>query len=141
MRASWIRRDACSLAGVPYSHGAVLRFEGQVTTFLGRDDSPCYRCIFPEAPPPRSAPDCATAGILGVLPGTIGCLQATETVKHLLGRGTPLDGRLVVFDALGMRFDVIRVARDPACPVCGESPTVTSIDDVAYDGACSAPAE
>jgi len=128
--------DACTLAGVPFSHGAVFRFEGQVTTFPGHPDSPCYRCLFREAPPPGTVPDCATAGVVGVLPGVVGTLQAAEVVKHLVGVGDLLDGRLLSVDVRGMHFDEIRVEKDPDCPVCGEA-GIDSIRDVSYSGRCA----
>jgi adenylyltransferase/sulfurtransferase len=114
----YLVNDACELEGVPRSFGAVHRFEGQVATF--RPGGPCYRCVFPEAPPAGVAPDCATAGVLGVLPGTIGCLQATEAVKHVVGVGSLLDEELLVYDALGPSFERVPIARNPDC-VCGGS--------------------
>jgi adenylyltransferase/sulfurtransferase len=131
----YLVNDACTLAGRPFSHGAIYRFEGQVTTFSG--DGPCYRCLFPEAPPEGTVPDCATTGVLGVLPGTVGALQATETVKHFTGVGESLDGRLVAYDAADMTFEEVTVRRNPACPVCGEDPTVASVGDVEYDDTCA----
>ena len=128
--------DACSLTGIPLSHGAIYQFEGQVTTFTATDDSPCYRCIFPEAPPPGTIVDCATGGVLGVLPGTVGCIQATETVKTLMGIGDLLRGRLVLYDALGMTFDTVPIQRNPACPVCGDDPAITDVTEVDYAGSC-----
>jgi adenylyltransferase/sulfurtransferase len=132
----YLVNDACTLAGVPYSHGAIFRFEGQVTTFPQGEGSPCYRCLFPEAPPAGTVPDCATAGVLGVLPGTVGCIQATETVKYLLGTGELLDGRLLFYDALAMDFDEVRIRRDPECPVCGPA-GIESVHDVEYTATCS----
>ncbi|MFB6308149.1 MAG: ThiF family adenylyltransferase [Haloarculaceae archaeon] len=127
--------DACTLSGTPVFHGAVYRFEGQVTTFSG--DGPCYRCLFPEAPPEGVAPDCATAGVLGVLPGTVGCLQATEAVKHVLGTGDSLEGRLLVYDAAAMSFDEVPIRQTPGCPVCGDDPALESVTEASYDGRCS----
>jgi adenylyltransferase/sulfurtransferase len=127
--------DHCTLAGVPFSHGAIYRFEGQVTTFS--TDGPCYRCLFPEAPPAGEVPDCATTGVLGVLPGTVGAIQATETVKQITGVGETLDGRMVAYDAAGMSFDEVTVRPNPACPVCGDDPTVESVDDVTYEATCA----
>lgn len=113
--------DACVQLGIPQVHGSIFRFDGQVTVFdPRRADSPCYRCLFPEAPPPELAPNCAVAGVLGVLPGVIGTIQATEAIKLLLGLGEPLVGRLLVYDALGMIFRTLKVQRDPHCPTCGE---------------------
>lgn len=133
----YLVNDACTLAGQPFSHGAIFRFEGQVTTFTGREDAPCYRCIFPEAPPEGLVPDCATAGVLGVLPGTVGCIQATEVVKAIMGVGALLDGELLLYDALSMDFDSVEVAKQPDCPVCGAAPVIESIHDVEYSQSCA----
>jgi adenylyltransferase/sulfurtransferase len=133
----YLVNDACVIDGVPYSHGAIYRFEGQATTFPMTEDSPCYRCLFPEAPPEGTIPDCATAGVLGVLPGTMGCIQATECVKSLMGVGDLLDGRLLFYHAKTMEFDTITLKRSPDCPVCGDDPDITSVQDVEYTGACS----
>lgn len=127
--------DACTLAGVPFSHGAVFRFEGQVTTFSG--EGPCYRCLFPEAPPEGTVPDCATAGVLGVLPGTIGCMQATEVVKLAMGYGETLEGRLLAYDAGHMHIDEVPITRNPDCPVCGDDPVIGSVTEASYDERCS----
>jgi adenylyltransferase/sulfurtransferase len=126
--------DACTLAGVPFSHGAVFRFEGQVTTFTG--DGPCYRCLFPKAPPAGTIPDCSTAGVLGVVPGTIGCLQATEVLKIAMGYGETLTGRLLAFDAGGMQVDTVPIPKDPDCPICGSEPAIHSVEAATYDGRC-----
>ena len=128
--------DACTLAGVPFSHGAIFRFEGQVTTFAG-DDGPCYRCLFPEAPPEGTVPDCSTAGVLGVLPGTVGSIQATEAVKWVLDEGELLDGRLLFYDAAAMEFDSFELAKRPDCPVCGDDPAIDSVHDVEYVDSCA----
>jgi molybdopterin/thiamine biosynthesis adenylyltransferase len=136
----YLVNDACTLAGIPFTHGAILRFEGQVTAFETGEDSPCYRCIFPEAPPAGTVPDCATAGVLGVLPGTIGCIQATETIKIALGYGETLDGRLILYDAADMTFDETMLAKNPDCPVCGED-GIDSIQDVEYEATCSVGAD
>lgn len=133
----YLVNDACTLAGKPFSHGAIFRFEGQVTTFSGAEGTPCYRCIFPEAPPAGMVPDCATAGVLGVLPGTIGCIQATEAVKAIMGKGDLLDGRLVLYDALEMDFGTVTVDPDPTCPVCSDDPAIESVHDVEYSASCS----
>ena len=133
----YLVNDACTLAGVPFSHGSIFRFEGQVTTFAGDDDSPCYRCLFPEAPPADMVPNCATAGVLGVLPGTVGCLQATETVKHLIGTGESLDGSMLFFDALDMEFDKVEIPNKEDCPVCGDDPAIESVHDVEYTASCA----
>ncbi|MDH5020448.1 SAMP-activating enzyme E1 [Halobacterium rubrum] len=129
--------DACTLAGVPFSHGAIFRFEGQVTTFPGGEDAPCYRCLFPEAPPEGTVPDCSTAGVLGVLPGTVGSIQATEAVKWVLDEGELLDGRMLFYDAANMEFDTFEVAKRPDCPVCGDDPAVESVHDVEYVDSCA----
>jgi len=115
----YLLNDASVIADKPVVHGSVFRFEGQVTVFKPHD-GPCYRCLFPEPPPPELAPSCAEAGVLGVLPGTIGMLQATEAIKLILGIGEPLVGRLLTYDALSETFDELRVRRDPQCPACGE---------------------
>ncbi|TKX37808.1 molybdopterin-synthase adenylyltransferase MoeB [Halorubrum sp. CGM4_25_10-8A] len=133
----YLVNDACTLAGIPFSHGSIFRFEGQVTTFAGDDDSPCYRCLFPEAPPAGMVPNCATAGVLGVLPGTVGCLQATETVKHLMGKGESLDGSMLFFDALDMEFDKVKIPKQDDCPVCGDNPAIESVHDVEYTASCA----
>ena len=130
--------DYCTLAGIPFTHGAIYRFEGQVTTFTG--EGPCYRCLFPEAPPEGAVPDCATTGVLGVLPGTIGAIQATETVKHFVDVGESLDGRMVVYDAADMTFDEVSVRQNPDCPVCGTDP-IDSVQDVAYGDSCAVQAD
>jgi len=126
--------DVCTLAGVPFSHGAVFRFEGQVTTFTG--EGACYRCLFPKAPPAGTVPDCATAGVLGVLPGTIGCLQATEVLKLAMDYGDPLSGRLLAFDAGSMSVDEVPIAKRPDCPVCGEDPAIGAVSEASYEGRC-----
>jgi len=133
----YLVNDACTLAGVPFSHGAIFRFEGQVTTFPGGEDSPCYRCLFPEAPPEGTVPDCSTAGVLGVLPGTVGSIQATEAVKWVLDEGELLDGRMLFYDAANMEFDTFEVAKRPDCPVCGDDPAIESVHDVEYAGSCA----
>ena len=127
--------DACTLAGIPFSHGAVFRFEGQVTTFTGA--GPCYRCLFPKAPPAGTVPDCSTAGVLGVLPGTIGCLQATETIKLAMEYGESLSGRLLTFDAADMETETVPIARNPNCPVCGDEPAIADVAEATYEGRCS----
>jgi adenylyltransferase/sulfurtransferase len=132
----YLLSDACALAGVPCVHGSVLRFEGQVTTFAGDPGAPCYRCVFPEAPPEGTVPNCATAGVLGVLPGTIGCIQATEAAKLLLGIGESLSGRLLHYDALELTFETVPVRQSPECPVCGED-GIEAVGDVTYEGQCS----
>ena len=132
----YLVNDACTLSNMPFSHGAIFMFEGQVTTFTGSEDAPCYRCIFPEAPPPGVAPDCATVGVLGILPGTIGCIQATETVKATIDEGELLEGRMIFYDALAMTFEEIDIRPNPDCPVCGEDPVIDSIEAVEYTASC-----
>ena len=132
----YLVNDASVWHGIPVVHGSIYRFEGQVTVFKP-GDGPCYRCLFPQPPPPELAPSCAEGGVLGVLPGIIGSLQASEALKLVLGAGDSLAGRLLLFDALGTTFDEVSVRRDPACPVCGEAPTITEYVD--YVEFCSAP--
>jgi sulfur-carrier protein adenylyltransferase/sulfurtransferase len=129
----YLLNDACVLMGKPNVHGSVFRFEGQVTTFVP-GLGPCYRCLYPAPPPPELAPSCAEAGVLGVLPGLIGMLQATEALKLLLGVGEPLVGRLVTFDALGTRFQELKLRKDPECPVCAPGARVELID---YERFCA----
>jgi len=129
----YLSNDACVLLGKPNVHGSVFRFDGQATVFDARH-GPCYRCLYPEPPPPGSVPSCAEGGVLGVLPGLIALIQATETVKICSGIGEPLYGRLVQYDALRMEFNEFRLKKDPKCPVCGEQPTVTELID--YAGFC-----
>jgi len=129
----YLVNDACVLLGKPNVHASVFRFDGQLAVFDAAR-GPCYRCLFPEPPPPGLVPSCADGGVLGVLPGILGTLQALEVLKLLLGRGEPMIGRLLLVDALGMRFREIAIARDPACPVCGERPTITAPID--YEAFC-----
>jgi adenylyltransferase/sulfurtransferase len=129
--------DAGVLLGKPVISGAILRFEGQVSVFDARR-GPCYRCLFPEPPPPGAVPSCAEAGVLGVLPGLVAMVQATETLKLLAGVGEPLLGRLLQYDALEMRFAEFQFAKDPACPACGEGRRLEALAD--YDGFCGVPA-
>ena len=135
----YLCNDYAVLAGTPLSHGAIYRFEGQVTTFENGEDhaGPCYRCLFPEAPEPGTVPDCATTGVLGVLPGTVGCIQATEVVKCLTGIGDLLVGRLLLYDAADMTFETVPVRADPDCPICGESPAIESVAEASYDDRCT----
>ena len=125
----YLVNDVCTLAGVPFVHGAIYKFEGQVLTCDG--EGPCYRCLFPEAPPAGAVPDCASTGVLGVLPGTIGTLQATEVLKLILERGESLTGRMLVYDALGMGVDEVPIERDPECSICGPD-RIKSIAEVEY---------
>jgi len=140
-RTRYLVNDACTLAGVPFSHGSVFRFEGQVTTFTADEDAPCYRCVFPEAPPEGTVPNCSTAGVLGVLPGTVGNIQATETVKHVLGKGELLEGEMVLYDAARMEFDTVEIKKRADCPVCGDDPAIDSVRDVEYADSCAIPRE
>lgn len=133
----YLVNDLAVLTGRPLVHGAIFQFDGQVSVF-NHDGGPCYRCLYPEPPPAALAPNCAEAGVLGVLPGLVGLIQATEAIKLLLGRGRTLAGRLLTVDALQMRFRELRVARDPGCPACGEAPTIVDLDDTA--AACAAAA-
>jgi sulfur-carrier protein adenylyltransferase/sulfurtransferase len=124
----YLLNDASVWHGIPVVHGSIFRFEGQVTVFKPHE-GPCYRCLFPQPPPPELAPSCAEGGVLGVLPGVIGSLQASEALKLALGIGEPAIGRLLLFDALSARLDEVSVRRDPDCPVCGERPTITEYID------------
>jgi molybdopterin/thiamine biosynthesis adenylyltransferase/rhodanese-related sulfurtransferase len=118
----YLVNDACVLLEKPNVHGSIFRFDGQATTFVPGGGRPCYRCLFPEPPPPELAPSCQEAGVLGVLPGIIGLVQAVEAIKLLLGKGEPLVGRLLLYDALDQKFREVKYARDPACPSCGDRP-------------------
>lgn len=125
----YLVNDACVLLGKPNVYGSVFRFEGQASVFWAAR-GPCYRCLYPEPPPPGTVPDCAEGGVLGVLPGLIGMIQATEAIKLILGAGEPLIGRLVLYHALGLQFRELRLAKDPACPVCGTQPTITTLTEI-----------
>ncbi len=124
----YLVNDACVMLGKVNIYGSIYRFEGQASVFDARK-GPCYRCLYPEPPPPGEVPSCAEGGVLGVLPGMVGMIQANEAIKVMTGMGEPLIGRLVFYDALGMRFRERRLRKDPACPVCGENPTVTKLID------------
>jgi sulfur-carrier protein adenylyltransferase/sulfurtransferase len=132
----YLSNDVCVFAQKPNVYGSVFRFEGQTTVFAPHLGGPCYRCLFPEPPPPDSVPNCAQAGVLGVLPGIIGMFQAIETIKLIVGIGEPLIGRLLHFDALKVKFRELNLRRDPECPVCGENPTIFSPID--YEQFCGA---
>jgi molybdopterin/thiamine biosynthesis adenylyltransferase/rhodanese-related sulfurtransferase len=132
----YLLNDASVWHGIPVVHGSIFRFEGQTTVFKPRE-GPCYRCLFPEPPPPELAPSCAEGGVLGVLPGIVGSLQASEALKLLLGIGDTLAGRLLLFDALETTFTEVALRRDPDCPVCGDSPTITEYVD--YVEFCAGP--
>ncbi len=139
----YLVNDASVWLGKPVVHGSIFRFDGQVTTFmpekaakkLGVQTGPCYRCLYPEPPPAHLAPSCQEAGVLGILCGIIGTLQATEAIKILLGKGTTLTGRLLTYDSLKMKFRELKLRRDPVCPVCGPKPTITNYID--YEGFCA----
>ena len=124
----YLVNDACVLLGKPYVYGSIFRFEGQVSIFAA-EGGPCYRCLFREPPPPGLVPSCAEAGVLGVLPGIVGSLQALEAIKLILGAGDSLIGRLLLFDAMALRWRELRIRRNPDCPVCGDAPTVTELID------------
>jgi adenylyltransferase/sulfurtransferase len=126
----YLVNDACVLLGKPNVYGSIFRFEGQASIF-GYPDGPCYRCLYPEPPPPGLVPSCAEGGVLGVLPGIIGSIQAMETLKLILKTGDPLVGRLLLFDALGMKFRELKLRKNPDCPVCGTSPSITKLIDYA----------
>ena len=126
----YLVNDACVIAGKPNVYGSIFRFEGQITVF-GYPGGPCYRCLYPEPPPPGLVPSCAEGGVLGVLPGIVGTIQAAETLKLIIGKGEPLIGRLLLFDALAMKFRELKLRKNPDCPVCGTHPTVTKLIDYA----------
>ncbi|WP_456428137.1 molybdopterin-synthase adenylyltransferase MoeB [Rhodocaloribacter sp.] len=132
----YLVNDASVLTGTPNMYASIFRFEGQASVF-GAPGGPCYRCLYPEPPPPGLVPSCAEGGVLGVLPGIVGALQATEVIKWITGIGEPLVGRLLLFDALAMTFRTLKVRRDPNCPVCGDHPTVTELID--YEVFCGIP--
>jgi adenylyltransferase/sulfurtransferase len=129
----YLVNDACVLTGKPNAYGSIFRFEGQASVFATKD-GPCYRCLYPEPPPPGLVPSCAEGGVLGVLPGIIGVIQATETIKLITGIGEPLIGRFLIYDALRMKFRELKLRKDPECPVCGTNPTVTKLID--YEQFC-----
>ena len=133
----YLTNDACVLLGKPNVYGSIFRFEGQASVFDAKE-GPCYRCLFPEPPPPGLVPSCAEGGVLGVLPGTVGAIQATEAIKLILGVGEPLIGRLLLYDATTMSFDEVRLRKNPNCPICGENPTITELID--YEQFCGMPA-
>ncbi len=130
----YLVNDASVWRGIPVVHGSIFRFEGQVTTLIPHQ-GPCYRCLYPEPPPPGMAPSCSEAGVLGVLPGIVGTLEAIEVIKLLLGRGEPLAGRLLLYDALKTKFREVKVRRDENCAVCGNNPTITELID--YEAFCA----
>ncbi len=132
----YLVNDACVLLGKPNVYGSIFRFEGQATVFA-TEHGPCYRCLYPEPPPPGLVPSCAEGGVLGILPGLIGVVQATEAVKLIIGQGEPLIGRLVLYDALAMRFRELKLRRSPECPICGPNRTITKLID--YHQFCGVP--
>jgi adenylyltransferase/sulfurtransferase len=134
----YLVNDACVLLGKPNVYGSIFRFEGQASVFYAKE-GPCYRCLYSEPPPPGLVPSCAEGGVLGVLPGIIGCLQAMETIKWIIGAGDSLVGRLVLFDALKLRFRELKLRKDPNCPICGEHPTIHELID--YQAFCGIGAE
>src|SRR5438046_3605335 len=129
----YLVNDACVLLRKPNVYGSIFRFDGQASVFVP-GEGPCYRCLYPEPPPPGEVPSCAEGGVLGILPGVVGCIQATEAIKLILGIGEPLVGRLLLYDALAMSFRELKLRKDPACPLCGEKPTITELVD--YDAFC-----
>jgi adenylyltransferase/sulfurtransferase len=133
----YLTNDACVLLKKPNVYGSIFRFEGQASVFAPHLDGPCYRCLYPEPPPPGAVPSCAEGGVLGVLPGIIGLIQATEILKLILGKGTSLLNRLLLYNALDMQFRELKLRRDPECPLCGEHPTITQLID--YQAFCGAP--
>lgn len=133
----YLVNDACVFAKKPLVDGSIFMFEGQATVFDAANGGPCYRCLFPTPPPPGEVPSCQEAGVLGVLPGIIGSIEAIEVIKLILGKGDSLKGRLLLFDALAMEFREMQVQKDPNCPVCGEHPTITELID--YEQFCGVP--
>jgi molybdopterin/thiamine biosynthesis adenylyltransferase/rhodanese-related sulfurtransferase len=129
----YLTNDACVMLGKPNVYASIFRFEGQATVF-DANRGPCYRCLYPKPPPPGLVPSCAEGGVLGVLPGLIGLIQATETIKLILGKGDPLIGRLLVFDALGMKFEELRIRKNPKCPLCSPNPEIRALID--YEQFC-----
>src|SRR5579872_4399399 len=133
----YLTNDACVLLKKPNVYGSIFRFEGQASVFAPHLGGPCYRCLYPEPPPPGMVPSCAEGGVLGVLPGIVGCIQATEILKLAIGRGDSLIGRLLLFNALEMNFRELKLRRDPQCPVCGDQPTIKELID--YEQFCGIP--
>jgi adenylyltransferase/sulfurtransferase len=133
----YLVNDATQMLGKPLVYGSIFQFDGQASVFMPGQGVPCYRCLFPEPPPPGTVPSCAEGGVFGVLPGIIGTIQAIEAIKLILGIGEPLIGRLLLFDALDMEFTTVKLRWDPDCPVCGKNPTVTELID--YDMFCGLP--
>jgi sulfur-carrier protein adenylyltransferase/sulfurtransferase len=134
----YLVNDATQFLGKPLVYGSIYQFEGQATVFMPGQDAPCYRCLFPSPPPPGTVPSCAEGGVFGVLPGVIGAIQATEAIKLITGEGDPLIGRLLLYDALHMDFQEVKIRWDADCPVCGKEPTITELID--YEAFCGVPA-
>jgi adenylyltransferase/sulfurtransferase len=130
----YLVNDATQMLGKPLVYGSIFQFDGQASVFLPGPETPCYRCLFPQPPPPGAVPSCSEAGVFGVLPGIVGSIQAVEAIKLITGVGDPLVGRLLLFDALDMEFTTVKLRWDPDCPVCGKSPTITELID--YDAFC-----
>jgi sulfur-carrier protein adenylyltransferase/sulfurtransferase len=133
----YLTNDACVLLGKPNVYGSIFRFEGQLSIFYAKE-GPCYRCLFPEPPPPGLVPSCAEGGVLGILPGTVGAMQATEAIKLILGIGENMIGRLLLYDALNMEFTEVNLRKNPTCPICGPNPTISELID--YEQFCGMPA-
>jgi len=133
----YLVNDATQMLGKPLVYGSIFQFDGQATGFLPGAETPCYRCLYPQPPPPGTVPSCAEGGVFGVLPGIVGSIQAVEAIKLITGIGTSLVGRLLVFDALDMEFTTVNLRWDPECPVCGKHPTVTELID--YEQFCGVP--
>ena len=134
----YLVNDATQMLGKPLVYGSIYQFEGQATVFMPGREAPCYRCLFPSPPPPGTVPSCAEGGVFGVLPGVIGAIQATEAIKIITGEGDPLVGRLLLYDALHMEFQEVKIRWDADCPVCGKEPTITELID--YEQFCGVPA-
>jgi sulfur-carrier protein adenylyltransferase/sulfurtransferase len=134
----YLVNDATQMLGKPLVYGSIFQFDGQASVFLPGPETPCYRCLFPQPPPPGAVPSCSEAGVFGVLPGIVGSIQAVEAIKLVTGIGEPLVGRLLLFDALAMEFTTVKLRWDPECPVCGKHPTIKELID--YDAFCGLPA-
>ena len=130
----YLTNDACFFLKKPNVYGSIFRFEGQLSVFAPHLGGPCYRCLYPEPPPPGMVPSCAEGGVLGVLPGVVGCLQATEVIKLLLGQGASMIGRLLTYHAMDMKFRELKLRRDPECPLCGEQPSIRDL--INYEAFC-----
>ena len=133
----YLTNDATQMLGKPLVYGSIFQWEGQATVFQPGQETPCYRCLFPQPPPPGSVPSCAEGGVFGVLPGIVGCIQATEAIKLIIDKGSTLEGRLLLFDAMDMDFTTVKLRWDPECPVCGKKPEITELID--YDLFCGLP--